>query len=79
MGQGFAAATSMNRAGNVTFPSARVMQTRPASKGWRRLCSTAGLNSGSSSRNRTPLWASDISPGRGGLPPPTSPARLAEW
>ena len=27
------------------------------------------LNSGSSSQNRTPLWASDISPGCGEVPP----------
>ena len=29
---------------------------------------------GNSSRNRTPRWASEISPGRGHCPPPTSPA-----
>lgn len=28
-------------------------------------------------RKRTPWWASDISPGQGGLPPPTSAAALA--
>ena len=69
----------MNRAGKATLPSARVITTRPDSSGWRSPCRTEGLNSASSSRNSTPLWASDISPGRGGDPPPMSPALLAEW
>ena len=33
----------------------------------------------SSSRKRTPRWASDASPGRGGEPPPTSAAADAVW
>ena len=36
--------------------------------------STLRLNSGSSSRNNTPLWASETSPGFGTAPPPTNPA-----
>jgi len=39
--------------------------SRSASIAWR-------ANSGISSRNSTPLWASEISPGRGTAPPPTS-------
>ena len=69
----------MKRAGNDTLPSARVTVTRPDSMGWRMPCSTEGRNSGSSSKNRTPWCASDTSPGRGGVPPPTSPAVVAEW
>ncbi len=37
------------------------------------------LHSGSSSRNSTPLCASEISPGRGYEPPPTSDTALAVW
>jgi hypothetical protein len=37
------------------------------------------LNSGSSSRKRTPLWARLTSPGRGNEPPPTTAASLAVW
>ena len=69
----------MNRAGNVTVPSARVSLTSPVSIGWRMPCRTELLNSDSSSRKSTPLCASVISPGRIGDPPPTSPASDAEW
>ena len=41
------------------------MVTTPSSRGWRRVSSAALWNSGSSSRNSTPLWAREISPGRG--------------
>jgi hypothetical protein len=51
------------------------MVMRPDSSGSRSTSSTRRSNSGSSSRNSTPLWASEISPGRGGLPPPTGPRR----
>ena len=78
-GQGLAAATSMKRAGNRTLPSARVTTTSPASMGCRMPCSTEGANSGSSSKNSTPLCANDMAPGRGGEPPPTKPAKLAQW
>ena len=52
---------------------------RPFSSGSRRASSALRGNSGSSSRNSTPPWASEISPGRGGEPPPTSATALAEW
>ena len=62
--------TSMNRLGRVREPEARVIVTTPSSSGWRRVSSAALSNSGSSSRNRIPLWAREISPGRGTVPPP---------
>src|SRR5438552_925038 len=64
-GQGFMAAASMNRAGNVSDMAARAMHTVPSSSGWRMTSSTLRGNSGSSSKNSTPLWASETSPGRG--------------
>ena len=73
------AATSTNSAGKVTLRSARLIVTWPSSSGWRSTSSVFRLNSGNSSRNRTPLWAIEISPGCGVLPPPTSPASLTEW
>jgi len=48
------------------------------SSGWRSESSTRASNSGNSSRNRTPLWASDISPGFARIPPPTRAGMLAE-
>ena len=63
----------------MTWRAARERATRPDSSGSRRASSTLRLNSGSSSRNSTPLWASDISPGRGSLPPPTNATLEAEW
>ena len=42
------AATSTNRAGKVTLPSARVSITDPLSMGWRMPCKTELLNSASS-------------------------------
>ena len=57
--------------GKVTH-IAREMVTRPDSSGWRITSSTWRLYSGSSSRKSTPRCASEISPGRGGEPPPTS-------
>ena len=47
----------------------------PLSSGSRSASSASRPNSGSSSRNSTPRCASEISPGRGRLPPPTSAAR----
>ena len=52
--------TSMKRLGSVSVPAARVMVTKPSSSGWRSVSSADLSNSGSSSRNRTPLWARDI-------------------
>lgn len=76
-GHGLLAATSTKRAGKVTLPSARVSITDPLSMGWRIPCKTELLNSASSSKKSTPWWARDTSPGRRGLPPPTSPANVA--
>ena len=50
-----------------------------ASIGSRSDSSTRRLNSGNSSRNRTPLCARDISPGLGSVPPPTRAAADAVW
>ena len=64
------AATSIKRLGNTALPDTRLTVTWPSSMGWRRISSASRLNSGSSSRNNTPLWARLTSPGRGTLPPP---------
>jgi hypothetical protein len=53
----------------------RAMVMWPVSSGSRSASSAARGNSGSSSRNSTPPCASEISPGRGGEPPPTRPRR----
>ena len=58
---------------------ARLIVTFPSSSGWRSTSRVLRLNSGISSRKSTPLCAMLISPGCGGLPPPTSPASLTEW
>ena len=41
-------------------------------KGCRSTSRVCLLNSGNSSQNKTPLWANEISPGMGFVPPPTS-------
>lgn len=51
----------------------------PDSIGSRSASSTRRSNSGSSSRNSTPLWAREISPGTGIEPPPTIAASEALW
>jgi len=56
---GFAAATSVNRAGNSTEPTARAMTTRPSSSGWRSPSTASRRNSVNSSRNRTP-WCQSV-------------------
>ena len=58
--------------GRRAVRAARAIVTRPSSSGWRSTSSTRRSNSGISSRNSTPLCASEISPGRGMAPPPTS-------
>ena len=73
-GHGFIAATSWNAAGKSACRAARDTTMRPVSSGSRSASSAARGNSASSSRKRTPRWASDASPGRGGEPPPTSAA-----
>ncbi len=64
-GHGFIAATSTKRAGKTAVRAARAIVTRPSSSGCRSTSSTRRSNSGISSRNSTPLCASEISPGRG--------------
>lgn len=68
----------VNEAGKVRVPCTREMVIIPSSSGWRSVSSTCLGNSGNSSRNMTPLWASEISPGFGIRPPPISDAALAE-
>jgi hypothetical protein len=48
------------------------MVTTLSSIGWRMTSRTRLPNSGNSSRNKTPRCASEISPGLGIFPPPTS-------
>jgi hypothetical protein len=55
------------------------MVTEPDSMGSRNASKAARGNSGSSSKNKTPWWAKEISPGLGGDPPPTKATALAEW
>src|SRR5215510_13512430 len=54
-GQGFIAAASMKRDGNVNDIDARLIVTLPSSNGCRRTSSTFRSNSGNSSRNSMPL------------------------
>lgn len=75
--QGFIAATSWNCALKSARRAAREMVMRPLSSGSRSTSSTPLSNSGSSSKNKTPCIATEISPGRGLLPPPTSATALA--
>ncbi len=69
----------MKRAGYSTVNCARLMVMAPSSSGWRRTSSAPRLNSGSSSRKRTPWCAIEISPGCGGAPPPHNPASEMVW
>ncbi len=73
------AAMSWKRAGKSACRAAREIVMRPLSSGSRSTSSTWRLNSGSSSRKSTPWCASEISPGRGGDPPPTSATAEAVW
>ena len=75
----FIAAPIMNRAGHVTVPLARLTEMEPSSMGSRRASRTLRLNSGSSSRNKTPLCARLASPGARRVPPPTRETIEAEW
>ena len=52
---------------------------KPVSNGSRKTSNAFLSNSGSSSRNNTPLCANDISPGLGLLPPPTKAVAEALW
>ena len=51
----------------------------PVSKGSRSASNALRANSGNSSKNKTPWCAKEISPGRGGEPPPTKATALAVW
>ena len=68
-GQGFVAATSMNREGYSITSRARATVTVKSSSGWRIASSACRPNSASSSRKRTPPWARETSPGRPEGPP----------
>ena len=63
----------MNCDGKVIVPAAREIVTRPSSSGWRIVSKTLRLNSGNSSKNKTPWCASEISPGVGLMLPPSKP------
>ena len=65
--------------GSVTLPALREIVTWPSSSGWRITSRADRLNSGSSSRKRTPLWAREISPGPGMVPPPSRPTSEMVW
>ena len=73
------AAINMTRAGYESAHATRVIPIVPSSNGWRRPSRTLRRYSGISSRKRMPLWAREISPGRGMVPPPISPASEMEW
>ena len=77
--QGFMAAASINRQGKAALPCTRLTVTTRSSSGWRRASSASRENSGSSSKNSTPLWARLTSPGRGTVPPPDSADALVVW
>lgn len=64
-------ATKVKLAGNSTQYLAREMDITRSSKGCLRTSNTVLLYSGNSSKNKTPLWAKDISPGCGTDPPHT--------
>ena len=59
--------------------AARAMVTQPSSSGCRRTSRTRRSNSGISSRKSTPWCASEISPGRGIVPPPTNATLEIVW
>jgi hypothetical protein len=76
--QGFAAMMSVNLAGNLAVTPALATTTSPDSSGCRSPSSTSLPNSGASSRNKQPWWASEAAPGlMTPLPPPTIAALVA--
>ncbi len=77
-GHGFIAAIKVKSAGKRAEPFAREIAKAFSSSGSRSDSTTRLSNSGNSSRNKTPLWASVISPGRGMLPPPPTKAAYEE-
>ena len=67
------AGSTAGEQGYVTVPDALDMVTFLSSRGCLSISRVGLENSGSSSRNRIPLCASEISPGLGLVPPPDSP------
>ena len=63
----------------MSLPAVLVIVILPSSKGWRRDSVTRRLNSGSSSKNKTPLLARETSPGIGILPPPAKAGADIVW
>ena len=63
----------MKSQGNSRDIATLAMVSLRSSSGCLNNSNTVLGNSGSSSRKSTPLWASEISPGPGMLPPPTRP------
>ena len=78
-GQGFAASKSWKRAGYSVVLPARLKLTFPSSSGTRSACKTEMRNSEASSKNKTPLCAKEISPGRQCVPPPIIPSSVELW
>ena len=78
-GQGFIAAITKQEQGYVTLIAALVRVIFPSSIGCLKSSLTSRLNSGSSSKNKTPLCAIEISPGCMLFPPPESPAVEMLW
>src|SRR5690554_1523781 len=78
-GLGFILATNIKLDGYVTVNFAREIVTSRSSNGCRITSKTPRLNSGSSSKNKTPLWANEISPGCGYCPPPTRATSEIVW
>ena len=74
--QGFMAQTSMNRLGYVAVPATRATVTTPSSSGCLSASRTSRWNSGSSSKNSTPLCARLISPGCSCAPPDMAAAEI---
>ena len=71
-GHGLSAATSIKSAGYVKLPYVLAICISLSSSGCRRISSAPLRNSGSSSINKTPRCAREITPGLGILPPPAS-------
>ena len=76
---GFAAATIIVFDGNIISSILRLILTNPSSTGCLMASIAFESNSPSSSRNSTPPWASDSSPGRGFVPPPVRPTADIVW
>ena len=69
----------MKEAGRVALYLARAMVISRSSRGWRMVSRAERLNSGNSSRKRTPLCARLISPGWSEAPPPMRATSEMVW